>query len=203
MRVYIVFYLYQQNISKAGMIMLFLKLLSNSMKYVLGIRKSESSSSEKKIRYVFDLDDTVIDSNHRRRFHDGRLDLDHWIKNRTRENIFKDTLLPLAKIMRGVYLDGHEVVISTSRNISVDDIDFLSENGLLYHKVYSRTLGDSRSPVELKKEHFQKMFSERDVYTIFYEDHTNVRKMASDEFYVDSIDSIAQNMLLKRIKDLG
>ena len=48
-----------------------------------------------KIR-IYDLDGTIIDSSHRAR-HDenGKLDLDHWKRNNTKENIFKDDLLPM------------------------------------------------------------------------------------------------------------
>jgi hypothetical protein len=50
--------------------------------------------------YIFDLDHTVIDSSHRQLTRaDGSLDLDHWIENCTREKIYQDKLLPLAKLM--------------------------------------------------------------------------------------------------------
>ena len=47
--------------------------------------------------FIFDLDDTVIDSSHRATSDDNyQLDLDAWKKDSTTENIFNDTLLPLA-----------------------------------------------------------------------------------------------------------
>ena len=49
------------------------------------------------MRYIFDLDHTVIDSSHRQLTKaDGSLDLAHWITNNTREKIMADSLLPLA-----------------------------------------------------------------------------------------------------------
>ena len=46
---------------------------------------------------IFDLDGTVIDSSHRTpNKPDGTLDLEGYFELRTRKNIFKDTLLPLA-----------------------------------------------------------------------------------------------------------
>ena len=51
--------------------------------------------------YIFDLDGTVINSSHRfTGTAEGKVNLEAWIKDSTRENIFKDTLLPLAKFMK-------------------------------------------------------------------------------------------------------
>ena len=54
--------------------------------------------------FIFDLDDTVIDSSHRATLtvDNGQvvLDLDAWRKDSTYENIMKDSLLPLANYMR-------------------------------------------------------------------------------------------------------
>ena len=50
--------------------------------------------------YIFDLDNTVIDSSHRQTFVDGKLDLDAWTRDNTKKNIRKDSLLPIAKIMK-------------------------------------------------------------------------------------------------------
>ena len=54
--------------------------------------------------FIFDLDDTVIDSSHRATLTvvNGQveLDLNAWRKDSTYENIMKDSLLPLANYMR-------------------------------------------------------------------------------------------------------
>jgi hypothetical protein len=50
------------------------------------------------MRFIYDLDHTVIDSTHRQAtLADGSLDLAHWIENNTPELIARDSLLPLAK----------------------------------------------------------------------------------------------------------
>ena len=55
--------------------------------------------------YIFDLDHTVIDSSHRQLTRaDGSLDLDHWIENCTREKIYQDKLLPLARLQWLLFL---------------------------------------------------------------------------------------------------
>ena len=89
---------------------------------------------------VFDLDGTVIDSTHRTPNNpDGTLDLQGYYKNRTRANIFKDTLLPLAEVMKERYRDGnYHVVVCTAREIDQDDLDFLEYHGLKYHEILER-----------------------------------------------------------------
>ena len=56
---------------------------------------------------IFDLDQTVINSNHRNPCNeDGTLNLERYFELKTRVNIFKDTLLPLAKIFKQVKKEG-------------------------------------------------------------------------------------------------
>ncbi len=89
---------------------------------------------------VFDLDGTVIDSTHRTpNKADGTLDLDRYFELRTRENIFKDSLLPLAEIMKEMYESGdYHIVICTARDMTKDDYDFLDEHDLKYHEIFNR-----------------------------------------------------------------
>lgn len=87
---------------------------------------------------IWDLDLTVIDSSHRQCFlPDGRLDLDHWRENTTREKIFADSLLPLADIMREQYYNQPDTVVCvlTSRVMTRHDFDFLA-----FHDLYSDIL---------------------------------------------------------------
>ena len=45
---------------------------------------------------IYDLDNTIIDSEHRQLSNDdGSINLEHWFENCTEEKINKDTLLPL------------------------------------------------------------------------------------------------------------
>ena len=77
--------------------------------------------------YIFDLDQTVIDSSHRNPTNsDGTLNFQKYFKLRTRRNIFKDKLLPLANIFKQVNTDENYVIIATARTIDYDDIDFLN-----------------------------------------------------------------------------
>ena len=50
--------------------------------------------------FIFDLDDTTVDSSHRTRLNaDGSINLAHWRKHCTAENIMRDSMLPLADRM--------------------------------------------------------------------------------------------------------
>lgn len=93
----------------------------------------------KKITLIFDLDETVIDSSHRTpNFPDGTLNLAAYIINHTPENVAKDTLLPLAKIMQNAIASGYKVAILTARDMKQCDYDFLAENGISPRHIYSR-----------------------------------------------------------------
>ena len=103
------------------------------------------------MRYIFDLDQTVIDSSHRQLTKaDGSLDLDHWIANNTREKIMGDSLLPLADQWRKAQAKGAEIVICTARVIGPHDLEFLARHGLRYDAMLSRPMGANTSDDLLK-----------------------------------------------------
>lgn len=103
------------------------------------------------MHFIFDLDHTVIDSSHRQLTDiNGSLDLNHWRENCTREKIMRDSLLPLASIMRqAIELDLH-VIICTARVLSEHDIEFLREHGLFTGDILSRAEGDCSGDDTLK-----------------------------------------------------
>ena len=77
-----------------------------------------------KIR-IYDLDGTIIDSSHRAR-HDqnGKLDLDHWKENNTKENIFQDELLPMFWQLVADYKNGDYIILCTAREMGKWDYEF-------------------------------------------------------------------------------
>ena len=104
------------------------------------------------MRFIYDLDHTVIDSSHRQlTLADGSLDLAHWIENCSREKIFCDSLLPLANQMRDLIARGKNVVICTARVMSDADYDFLWAKGLYTPWILSRPMGSRLGDAELKK----------------------------------------------------
>ena len=86
--------------------------------------------------FIFDLDGTAINSDHRQ----GET-LADWIANNTPENVAKDSLLPLAHSWRTIDQSQHTVVIMTSRVIGNADLAFLAHSDLRYRFIYSRPEG--------------------------------------------------------------
>lgn len=88
---------------------------------------------------IFDLDETVINSKHRTPNNpDGTLNLAAYRELHTADNVFKDTLLPMANVMRERYAAGDYIVILTARDMKAYDYAFLDAHNLPYHKIMSR-----------------------------------------------------------------
>ena len=110
--------------------------------------------------YIYDLDGTVIDSSHRRKFDtEGNLRLSYWRSHNTRKDVFGDSLLPLAKHMKKKML-GNIVLICTAREISQNDLDFLENNGLRYDHIISRPKGTNTADHILKYYQLKKFFKD-------------------------------------------
>ena len=109
------------------------------------------------MRYIFDLDHTLICSKHRSLTKaDGSLDLAHWIENCTREKIFSDSLLPLADYARNLIEKGYEVIACTARVMTENDHDYLRHHGFKFARILSRPLGNTLPDWQLKEELLRK-----------------------------------------------
>ena len=134
--------------------------------------------------YIFDLDHTVIDSSHRQLTRaDGSLDLDHWIANNTADKIMQDKLLPLARLMRSAYSQGHTVIICTARVLSIPDYVFLEKHNLRAHAILSRPMGCTDADADLKRELLFGHFKDQPLArwarnAVFYDDNIGVLEMA-------------------------
>ena len=153
---------------------------------------------------VYDLDNTVIDSNHRKcTKSDGTLDLAHWIEKNTSKNIALDSLLPLVETMRKAYHDGFTVVILTARVLTNPDFEFFMEHDILFHHVLSRPQGCTMIDAELKDVQLRIFAQNQGLtwkrfcsMTIMYDDCQSVlTRMAN--IGVDCIDANKQNRLLR------
>jgi len=103
------------------------------------------------MRYIFDLDHTVVDSSHRQATRpDGSLDLDHWREHSTPAMIEADTLLPLAHEWRKAHRKGATIIVCTARVMGAADYRYLTSRGLFADRVISRREGD-RTPDDLLK----------------------------------------------------
>ena len=92
------------------------------------------------MRYIFDLDGTVIDSSHR--LGDS---LDDWRRMNTPANVAKDSPLPLLDQMRDAIADDLDVIICTSRVMSGRDFRWLDDHGIRGVTILCRDVNDNRN----------------------------------------------------------
>ncbi len=149
---------------------------------------------------VFDLDQTLIDSNHRTPLKsDGTVDIDKFVSLQTKENIYKDTLLPLAYYMQYCYTMNTYIIICTARKMTKADYDFLRDSRIFFHRIFERGTVDSKiaklPDAEYKYVCLQEFFTEG---FIFYDDNENVIKTFEDIPNVTMIDAKKENIRLPK-----
>ena len=158
--------------------------------------------------YIFDLDATVIDSSHRQNTKpDGSLDLDKWRENSTPEMIERDSLLPLAKMMRAIYRkrrSGHKVAVCTARVMSKADWEYLQNRSLKFDYAMARAEGDDRPDAQLKFDKITnllvglKMPRKRwPISVTILDDNKSVLKMAKNELGIIAVDAVKFNRELQ------
>ena len=136
------------------------------------------------MRYIFDLDHTVVDSSHRAATRpDGSLDLDHWREHSTPAMIERDSLLPLAHEWRKLHRRGHEIIVCTARVMSPADYRYLTSRGLFAESVISRQEGDTTPDDLLKLRALKRYARERMMSwarftrtSVMFDDNENVIK---------------------------
>lgn len=129
-----------------------------------------------KIR-IYDLDGTIIDSSHRAK-HDenGKLDLEHWKANNTKENIFKDDLLPMYWQLVADYKNGDIIILCTARELNKHDWEFIHSMGIYYDYVKSRPIGESTADWKLKRRLLNPFFNLKPFQALekyFYDDNNS------------------------------
>lgn len=152
------------------------------------------------MHFIFDLDQTVIDSSHRQITRpDGSLDLLAWRQNNTRANIMRDKLLPLANQWRRLANKNVTIVICTARVMGQHDYDFLAEHGLRWDACLSRPAGNTTPDAELKEKLLRKYATARPMSwarfcatSVFYDDNKNVLAML-DRIGIRAYDSLTLN----------
>ena len=92
------------------------------------------------MRFIFDLDGTVIDSTHRQ----GDT-LDDWHRMNTARNVALDSPLPLLDQMRDAIADDLDVIVCTSRVMSGRDFRWLDAHGIRGIDVLCRAPSDNRT----------------------------------------------------------
>ena len=114
---------------------------------------------------VFDLDFTLIDSEHRyNKYGDANkgLDLDYWLDHSTEKYIMKDKLLPLTKIYFEFKKTNFINIAVTARTMSNADYKFLKENDLHFDMILHRENSQDLDHV-LKEKRLDKLFKETDL----------------------------------------
>ena len=93
------------------------------------------------MRFIFDLDGTVIDSTHRQ----GDGSLDDWHRMNTARNVALDSPLPLLDQMRDAIADDLDVIVCTSRVMNGRDFRWLDDHGIRGIDVLCRAPSDNRT----------------------------------------------------------
>ena len=93
------------------------------------------------MRFIFDLDGTVINSNHR--IGDGSLD--YWRRMNTPDNIAADGELPLFDQMLDAINDNLDVIVCTSRVMGAADFEWLQAHGVDGITILCRSDSDERN----------------------------------------------------------
>ena len=126
-----------------------------------------------KIR-IYDLDGTIIDSSHRAKYENGKLDLDHWRENNTKENIFKDDLLPMYWQLVNDYKNGDIIILCTARELNQWDWEYIHSMGIYYDYVKSRPVGETMTDWKLKRNLLNPFFNLKPFQKLakyFYDDN--------------------------------
>ena len=168
--------------------------------------------------HIFDLDQTVINSDHRTLPAicpvTQNLDLAHYRKLATHDNIMLDKLLPLAEYMRELLDSGEKVAIVTARHLQKSDRVFLRKNGLRAATICSRDVchiaseftgltpvqHSSLKDADYKKLWFKWLAAKR--YTqaqtfVVYDDHKGVLEVARSLGFIAK-DAIQLNKMFER-----
>lgn len=118
-------------------------------------------NSMSKLVVAWDLDGTLIDSSHRATFKEnGDFNLEAWIEDCTKENIFKDSLLPLSDLYFEFKKTGFTQICVTARQMTQHDFDYLKANGLEFDMILHRQNSNELDQV-LKDKKLNEYFSQR------------------------------------------
>jgi len=144
---------------------------------------------------VFDLDGTVVNSDHRYRANsDGTVDLNHWRANSTPSQIAKDSELPLASHWRQARKQGACVVVCTARVMTTADHAWLVRRGLIADLILSREgTQDERSGVVQKLEQLRRFAPLKGKVT-FFEDNAAIRHAIEKAYAFKCIDPMELNV---------
>jgi len=136
---------------------------------------------------IFDIDGTLVDSDHRyRNLPNGSIDLQFWREMATPANIAKDKLLPLASQYKAALANpAVYVIIATARVLKEADMLYIRDKlGIPNHIIARRDDDDTRRDYVLKVAGLRQLFNLKqfkEVSKRFYDDNVlnlqHVRKL--------------------------
>tara|TARA_B000000441_G_C21716563_1_gene336128 strand:+ start:495 stop:992 length:498 start_codon:yes stop_codon:yes gene_type:complete len=148
--------------------------------------------------FVFDLDQTIVDSSHRTPLKNGRVDIPAYVRLQTPKNIDKDSILPLADKMRREFKRSF-IVVCTARKMTDYDYLFLKRNNLFFDEIYER--GNVPSHISKLQDAEYKsacLHKYKDINYTFYDDSKEVIKKFKNFDNVKMVDSVSLNKRLLR-----
>ena len=138
---------------------------------------------------IYDMDGTIVDSTHRYRTIDNKIDLEFWRNNQ--HLAMQDTLLPLAGQYQADLLDAQcYTIIATARVMNQPDYRFVDEILGTPDYLISRKDGDTISGGLLKINGLTKFFNLknfRGAAAVFYEDNVSYLKAVCDKFNIRGV----------------
>lgn len=127
--------------------------------------------------FIFDVDGTLMDISHRRKFVDGSQKKD-WkaFRDATSQDTAKEEIFAVAKSLQA---EGHRIIITSGRNISQRAVTLkqLFAGGLRPAAIYMREDDDFRSDDVLKSEFLDTMRKEGFNPTVAFDDRQQVVDM--------------------------
>lgn len=165
---------------------------------------------------LFDLDRTVINSDHRTPYKEGGdLCLATYRALQTHNNIIQDQLLPLASFMQDLIAKGERVGIVTARRMTKSDYIFLRQNGLRPALICSRDrlfkkfdLSVAKHTYNLGDAAYKSVWFDflckqypNATFTL-YDDHKGVLE-AAKTFGFQAWDAVQLNDMISHFLDLG
>ena len=135
---------------------------------------------------IYDMDGTIVDSSHRYRTIDNKIDLEYW---RNHQHLaMHDKLLPLAIQYQADLADSScYTIIATARVMNEPDYCFVNQVLGKPDYLISRNQGDSTSGSKLKIAGLAKFFNLKNFQgaaAVFYEDNTAYLKAVCDRFNI-------------------
>lgn len=146
--------------------------------------------------HIYDLDGVLVDTSHRYRNNpDGTIDLDHWMRNRTRENIAKDHILPMARQYHQDNLQPETyVIICTARVWHEADIEFIVGRLGAPDKLIMRPVNNTQADSVLKLQQLKSLLQLKQFQNLpvtFWDDSKiNLRAMSHLGFKCVHVPSI-------------